>query len=199
MQIIKNSAHKSRPQGLFLVVCFMAFMIALSSCKNDMSKLPPDANRDWENDRATDVTFIYSQKGKTKAQLKTKEFIKNDNAKPPYMDMLKHVKVDFYNDSMRVESTLTARYARYYTKSENILVRDSVVVVNERGEKLETEELIWNQKLGKFYSEKFVKITSQGQVSYGDGLEANQDFSWFRINNQRGTIPVDKGDFPTAE
>jgi len=177
----------------------MAFMIALSSCKNDMSKLPPDANRDWENDRATDVTFIYSQKGKTKAQLKTKEFIKNDNAKPPYMDMLKHVKVDFYNDSMRVESTLTARYARYYTKSENILVRDSVVVVNERGEKLETEELIWNQKLGKFYSEKFVKITSQGQVSYGDGLEANQDFSWFRINNQRGTIPVDKGDFPTAE
>lgn len=199
MQIIKNSAHKSQPQGLFLVVCFMAFMIALSSCKNDMSKLPPDANRDWENDRATDVTFIYSQKGKTKAQLKTKEFIKNDNAKPPYMDMLKHVKVDFYNDSMRVESTLTARYARYYTKSENILVRDSVVVVNERGEKLETEELIWNQKLGKFYSEKFVKITSQGQVSYGDGLEANQDFSWFRINNQRGTIPVDKGDFPTAE
>jgi len=187
-----------QPQGIILVVCLIAYM--MQGCKNDLSKLPPDiSNRDWENDRATDVTFIYSQKGKTKAKLHTREFIKNDNARPPYMDMLKGVKVDFYDNDLQIESTLTARYARYYTQSENILVRDSVVVVNKRGEKLETEELVWNQKLEKFYSEKFVRITSQGQVSYGDGLEANQDFTWFRINNQRGTIPVDKSDFPTAD
>jgi LPS export ABC transporter protein LptC len=193
-----NTASVIKPQGKFLVVCcFIAYVF--SACKNDLSKLPPDSQQDWESDRATDVTFIYSQKGKTKARLKTKEFIKNDQAKPPFVDMLHHVNVDFYDDSLQVESTLTARYARYYTKAENVLVRDSVVVINNRGEKLETEELVWNQKMGKFYSDKFIKITAQGQVSYGDGLEANEDFSWFRIENQRGTIPVDKNDLPTAE
>lgn len=185
-----------RPQGLFLVVCF----ICLNACTNDIKKLPPDTRpKDFENDRAIDVTFIRSEKGKTKAELHTTEFVKNDNANPPYVDMLKGLKVDFFNDSLKVESTLTARTARYYTKSGNIIVRDSVVVVNRRGEKLQTEELIYNQSLERFYTEKFVRITIDNQITYGEGMEANQDFTWFRIKKQRGTIPVSNADFPGAE
>lgn len=185
-----------RPQGLFLVVCF----ICLNACTNDIKKLPPDTRpKDFENDRAIDVTFIRSEKGKTKAELHTTEFVKNDNANPPYVDMLKGLKVDFFNDSLKVESTLTARTARYYTKSGNIIVRDSVVVVNRRGEKLQTEELIYNQSLERFYTEKFVRITIDNQITYGEGMEANQDFTWFRIKKQRGTIPVSNADFPSAE
>lgn len=185
-----------KPQGLLLVVCF----ILLSACTNDIKKLPPDAkNKDFENDRAVDVTFIRSEKGQTKAKLHTNEFVKNDNANPPYVDMLKGLKVDFYDDSLKVESTLTARTARYYTRSGNIIVRDSVVVINRRGEKLQTEELIYNQSLERFYTEKFVRITTGDQITYGEGMEANQDFTWFRIHKQRGTIPVNNADFPSAE
>ena len=185
-----------KPQGLFLVVCF----IFLNACSNDMKQLPPDAKgKNFENDRAIDVTFIRSEKGITKAELHTTEFVKNDNANPPYVDMLKGLKVDFFNDSLKVESTLTARTARYYTKSGNIIVRDSVVVVNRRGEKLQTEELIYNQHLERFYTEKFVRITIGDQITFGEGMEANQDFTWFRIKKQRGTIPVSNADFPTVE
>lgn len=186
----------SKPQGFLLVVC----CILLTACTNDLKQLPPDASvKDLDNDRALDVTFIRSEKGITKAELHTNEFIKNDNANPPYVDMLKGLKVDFFNDSLKVESTLTARTARYYTKSGNIIVRDSVVVVNRRGEKLQTEELIYNQKLERFYTEKFVRITIGDQITFGEGMEANQDFTWFRIKKQRGTIPVSNADFPTAE
>ncbi len=187
------------PQGHGLVACFIAATCFLFSCKNDLNKLPDEVRTDFENDRAYQVEFIYSENGSTKAQLFTKEFIKNDNAKPPYMDMLKGLRVNFFNDSLTIESNLTARYARYYPGSGNILVRDSVVVINKLGDKLETEELIWNQKLQKFYTEKFVRITSSGQVSYGEGMEANQDFTWFRITNQRGAVPVNSTDIPKAD
>jgi len=186
------------PQGKFLVACFIMPLCCslLFSCKNDLSKLPENIKTDFENERAYDVEFIYSENGQTKSQLFTKEFVRNDHAKPQYMDMLKGLHVNFFDDSMHVESNLKARYARYYPESGNILVRDSVVVFNKLGDKLETEELIWNQKLQKFYTEKLVKITSSGQVSYGEGMEANQDFTWFRITNQRGAVPVNSSDMP---
>lgn len=185
-----------KPQGFFLVVCFML----LSSCENDLSKLPGNNSlKDLESDRASEVTFIYSEQGVTKAKLYTKEFVGNESSKPPYIDFLKGVKMDMYNDSMAVESTVTARTARYYTQQQNVIARDSVVVKNVKGDKLQTEELIWNKKLQRFYTDKFVRMTINGQPSWGYGLEANEDLSYVKIKNQRGIIPVSNADLPTAE
>lgn len=184
-----------KPQGFFLVVCFML----VTSCQNDLSKLPGNNSPvELENDRADDVTFIYSEKGKTIAELHTKEFVGHENAKPPFIDFLGGVKMNMFDDKMQIESVVTARSARYYTQAENIIARDSVVVRNRKGEKLQTEELIWNQKLQRFYTDKFVRMTVDGQVSWGYGLEATQDFSYVRIKNQRGNVPVNDADLPSA-
>lgn len=187
--------HIHKPQGLLLVVCFM---LLFSSCENDLSQLPDRTlPGDIESDRAKDVTIIYSEKGRTKAELHTKDFVGNENAKPPYIDFLNGIKMNMFDEQMQIESTVTARSARYYTQEENVIARDSVVVKNRKGEKLETEELIWNQKIARFYTDKFVRITYDGQVSWGYGLEATQDFSYVRIKEQRGSIPVAENDFPT--
>lgn len=148
-------------------------------------------------DLATGVRFLISQDGKVKAEVTSKEFIKNDQFRPPYMEMLKGIKVNFFDDSLRIESTLTARYARFYSQTQNILVKDSVVVINKDSTRLETEELIWNQQQQKFYSERPVKITGKNQITYGDGLEANADFTVFQIKRQRGIIPLEQGTLPT--
>ncbi len=31
---------------------------------------------------------------------------------------------------------------------------------------------------------------------FGDGLEANQDFTWYEITNIKGVMQVNKGDVP---
>ncbi|WP_222166537.1 LPS export ABC transporter periplasmic protein LptC [Edaphocola aurantiacus] len=150
-------------------------------------------------DRADSVTVILSKEGHTKARLRTKEFIQNEEAKPPYLDMNKGLKVEFYNDSMKVESVLTAKTARFYTQSSNILVQDSVLVVNDKGEQLKTQQMVWNNDLQKFYTQKPVQIIRGTSITYGTGLEANRDFSWIRIFNQTGTIPVEKDQMPPTE
>jgi len=190
----RNLYRKAAGYSAFL------FLLTLSSCENDLTQLPGNNTlKDLDADRASDVTFIYSEKGITKARLYTKEFVGNESARPPYIDFNKGVKIELYNDSLRVENTVTARTARYYNKEGNVIARDSVVARNAKGDKLQTEELIWNRKLGLFYTDKFVRITANGQVSWGEGLEANQDFSHVRLKNQRGSIPVNNADLPTAE
>lgn len=193
---IKNLFFQ-QPQGFFLVVCCIGTLCA-TSCENDLSKLPTSTNlKDLDNDRATEVTFYYSEKGVTKARLFSKEFIGNEKAMHPYIDLQKGVKLEMLDKNLIPETTVTAKMARYYTKDENVIAKDSVRVVNTEGKKLETEELIWNKKLERFYTDKFVTMTIDGQVSTGYGLEASQDFRYVRIQNQRGAIPVHNGDIPT--
>ena len=195
----RNSSHRSLPSSIQTSVFWMIGSILLlhASCKNDLKKMQQTIDRSMLNtERADSVTIIYSKEGITKAQLFAKTFNHVQDAKPPYIEMKNGIKVLFYNDSMNLQSTLLAKYGRYFEQSGNVLVRDSVVVYNIKKEQLNTEELIWNEKLQKFYTDKFVKITTPTQIIYGNGLESNQNFSDYTILKMKGIIGVNKSSLP---
>lgn len=180
--------------GILFCACYL-----LHSCKNSSVEIDNfvGSNKMNQADKATDVTLYYSDKAKVKAIIHAKEFIRNESASTPYTDIKNGLKVEFLNDSQGVESTLTAKSARIYENEGNVIVRENVCVVNKKGERLNTEELIWNQKIGKFYTDKKVTITTPpNQVMYGNSLEANSDFSWYKINNLKGNISVENKDIP---
>lgn len=148
-------------------------------------------------DHANDVVIYYSDRGQVKAVIHAAEMFRNEAANPSYTDIRKGLKVEFMNDSLEVESTLTARSAKIFEGEGNVIVRDSVVVVNKKGERLETQELVWNQRLDKFYTNKNVVIrTPPDQVMNGTGLEANADFTWYKITKLRGNITVQNEEIP---
>ncbi len=178
-------------------IWLICIALIITSCRNEMEDIHALVTKTvMQEDVAHDVTILYSEDGQVKARLYSIEFIRNEMSRPPYTDMKKGLKVEFFNDSMLIESTLTARYARYYEQQGNVLIRDSVVVINKKGDMLKTEELIWNQDIQKFYTEKPVAITTATQTMWGDGLEANQDFSWYQIRNLRGVMMVEKEKIP---
>jgi LPS export ABC transporter protein LptC len=102
------------------------------------------------------------------------------------------IKIDFLESDLTVRSTLTAKKAVRQQEKGLITARDSVVFVTVKQEKLETEELIWDEKSGKVRTDKFVKVTKPGEVIYGFGLEAEQDFSYWKILVPKGRIKVEQ-------
>ncbi len=183
--------------GALKLIQGILFVAVFASCKNDMSEINAVVNKSQgQEEKAYDVTLIYSSEAKVQARLFAKEFVRNEVAKPTYIDLKKGLKVEFYDDSLNVQSTLTAKYARIYEQKQNVLIRDSVLIVNKKGEKLRTEELVWNQTIQKFYTDKAVSITTGTQTLYGDAMEANHDFSWYRITNLRGSMSVEKDKVP---
>ena len=195
----RNSSHRSLPSSIQTSVFWIigSLLLLHASCKNDLKKIHQTIDRSMLNtERADSVTIIYSKEGITKAQLFAQTFNHVQDAKPPYIEMKNGIKVLFYNDSMNLQSTLLAKYGRYFEQSGNVLVRDSVVVYNIKKEQLNTEELIWNEKLQKFYTDKFVKITTPTQIIYGNGLESNQNFSDYTILKMKGIIGVNKSSLP---
>lgn len=181
--------------GVFLLSAVLCF-----SCKEE--DLSVDELRkvyEAKQERGEDVTILYSENGFTKAKLFAHTFYQKKDIQPPFVEMKDGLRVDFFDGETKITSTLTAKYGRYYESKGNVLVKDSVVVKNAKGETLNTEELIWNEKLEQFYSDKFVKVTTPTQVIYGDGLEANQDFSEYKIKNVKGVISVDKDRVPNMD
>ncbi|PSR05344.1 MAG: LPS export ABC transporter periplasmic protein LptC, partial [Bacteroidetes bacterium SW_11_45_7] len=86
-------------------------------------------------------------------------------------------------------------YGIAYEDRDEMTVRDNVVVINTKGEKLNTEELIWEREKEKIYSDKFVKVKREDEIIMGKGLVSNQKFTEYTIKDIRGTINVESEEF----
>ena len=100
--------------------------------------------------------------------------------------------IEFYDDSLNVKSWLKADYGISYEGEEKMEVRRNVVVMNQKGEKLETELLTWSRKEGKIFTNEPVTIRRQDEIVYGKGLEASQDFSNYTILDVIGTKYIEE-------
>lgn len=175
----------------------LLFMLLSASCSNSMKEIDEAYASRAGQDRATDVTILYSKGGRLTARVFAHTFIRAESAIRPYTEMKDGMRVDFYDDSLHIVNTVTAKYARGYEKENNLIVRDSVHIVNNRGENLYTSELVWNQKLQQFFTDKSVRIVTPTQVINGSGMTASQDFSTYQITNPTGEVQIPKTDLPT--
>jgi LPS export ABC transporter protein LptC len=86
---------------------------------------------------------------------------------------------------------LKANHAYFFKEQNQWRGRGDVEVKNlQKKEQLNTEELFWKQSDKKIFTDKFVTIRQQGDVIYGEGLEAKEDMSDYTINKLRGTFNV---------
>src|SRR5690625_1140061 len=110
----------------------------------------------------------------------------------PYVHLPNSLKVDFYKDSLQLQSVLTAKEGFYYVNTNKITVKDSVVLTTQDGKMLETDVLHWNPKKKRFYTHHPVKLTTPTEVIHGEnGLTAPPDFSWYRFYRASGDIQID--------
>lgn len=143
---------------------------------------------------ARDVEILYSDSAIVRVRVTGPVMHNNIDRENPYREFPKGVKIEFLEPNLSVKSTLTAKKAIQYPEKGRIIARDSVVLTTVKQEKLETEELIWDEKTAKVFTEKFVKVTKPGEVIYGFGLEAAQDFSYWKITVPKGRIKVEQLD-----
>mgnify|MGYP006277203433 CR=1 FL=1 len=102
------------------------------------------------------------------------------------------IKVIFFNELGKQTSQLTANRAVLFNREGRARAEGDVVVVNEQGEKLETEKLNWYQKQEQISTDAFVRITRPEEILLGDSMIANTAFSEYKIFKLRGTIAVDE-------
>lgn len=173
-------------------VFFILSLLMMISCENDIKKVNLITGKDQSPvESAQGLEILYSDSGIVKVSIKTPEL--NRFVQPKQKTELpKGVFVEFFDDDQHVTSTLTSKYALRDDAEKTMEARKDVVVVNVKGDKLETEYLKWDEKSGMISSPAFVKITTADEIIYGNGFESNQDFSRYRIFDIKGIINLKK-------
>lgn len=168
------------------------FIFLLTSCENDLDEIKSVATSDeLKYETMKNVELLYSDSAIIRVKVMGDKMFRYLDVNTPKQEFPEGIQVDFFDPSGRTQSELTAKYALRFEKKNEIIVKDSVVWESKKMEMLETEELIWDEKLNKVYTKKFVKITRPGEIVYGYGFEANQDFTRWEINAITGRIKVD--------
>lgn len=165
--------------------------LLLSSCENDIKEVNALTQKKVSVDIGINIESYYSETGKVKAKL-TAPLMKNYQTDTPYIEFPKSLHVDFYNDTMLIESRLDARYGKYRTNEKRVFLKDSVIVYNIQGDTLRSRELWWDQNKQQFYTDKPARIYRKDRtIIYGEnGLVASQDFSEVTVNQSSGQVPV---------
>jgi LPS export ABC transporter protein LptC len=139
---------------------------------------------------ADTVQIIYSDSAVVRVIVKASKQYEYENGDREFPN---DIYIEFYEADGTMSSTLEANSA-YYTKEKDLYKAegDVEVIGYVDPRKMNSEELYWEPQKEEIYTDKFVRIQSEDQISTGTGLVAKQDFSSYRILNPSGTIYLEE-------
>jgi lipopolysaccharide export system protein LptC len=189
----ESSTIQAGKRSALFVIMFVSFFI--SSCENDEKKIKALTENKVMQEVATNIESYLSQEGKMKAKLKAPLMIRVE-ADTVYVEFPKTLHVDFYNDSTKIETRLDSKYGKYFETQNKVYLRDSVVVINVKGDTLKTPDLWWDQNTKLFFTDKYAIYHGIGKNIYGGkGLVATQDLASITFNDPTGTVQVSDSGF----
>lgn len=139
-------------------------------------------------ERGEDVEILYSDSAIVRVRIKAPVMLNHRSKDNPKREFPNGIDVDVYNDHKEQTSKLVAKEAEQISAKKIIYLRDSVVLWNTKNEKLETDELIWDENGERIYSDKAVRITTPSQIINGKGFKSNLDFTLWEIDSVSGII-----------
>ncbi|MDR1746334.1 MAG: LPS export ABC transporter periplasmic protein LptC [Tannerella sp.] len=140
--------------------------------------------------KATDVSTLISDSGLVRYKMVTSEWLYYEEASDPYWYFPEKVHVEKFDTLFRIEASIDADTAYYFTKRRVWKLVGNVDVENMEGERFETSLLYWDQNTEKIYSDQFIRITKGDFVNTGIGFESNQTLTRWQIYQAGAIIPV---------
>ena len=177
-----------------LIIIIISFLVLFfTACENDPEKIKEWTEKKELVEVGKYIESYLSLGGKMKAKL-TSPLMYRYQSDTVYSEFPKSLHVDFYDDSTKVTSWLTALYGKYFESMNKVFLRDSVTVINIDGDTLRCPELWWDQNLQIFYTEKPARLDGKDKNIVGtQGLEATQDLKVITFKYPTGPFQFKEG------
>jgi len=174
------------------VVIFMAIGLFFS-CRNEIAEIKAitDSNN-YPVQTTFNAEYLFSENGVLKNKLVAGKMERYVEEKDTSRTIVSDGFVLYvYNKDGDVTATMSAENGIFYPDHNILEAMDSVKLVSEKNEVLESQSLIWLQDSDKVYTDDLVKITTKQGVIYGKkGLVSNSDFTKYRLIEATGEFNI---------
>lgn len=169
-------------------------LVVFTSCVENTNKEIKAVETEQERSTLTvfDLHTFVTDSGYYKYEFSTPEMHQFDNLEEPIIGFPKGLTFKMFDQKgTQLSSRIACRNAIYYKKKELWELNNDVEAVTEKGDLLSTEQMFWDTKERRIYSDKFVKITTQNQVITGIGFESDDSMSKYEIKSPGGEIELE--------
>jgi LPS export ABC transporter protein LptC len=163
---------KRRSKNIVFVTFFCWMTVLITSCSSKVaSDIPSDMLilKKIPSLEYSDFQSNYTDSGIVRYYLTTPKMLVFDREKEPYQEFPDGFHIQQFDENKKIISELSANYGKNFQSEQKWLATGNVVMVNNKGDTLRTEELIFLEKENKIYSDKFVSIKKGDQDINGSG------------------------------
>lgn len=167
--------------------------ILLFSCEGRRAAPDRSAEAAMMTEYSENLSVVMSQNGRRSYFFETPLLEGYRLGAEPYREFRRGVRITTYRDDSlaSVDAVLTANYAIYYEKRELWEARGDVVIKKFDGTEVYTQQLFWNARTKKVYSNVDTKLVKGNNVTVGERFESDEDFKDWRFRYQKSRMEVD--------
>ena len=172
-------------------ITFLLLIMAASffvSCSNDIDDIDDYIRERLETqvERGKNIKIVYSDSANVKVIIHAPVMERHISFTDPKDEFPKGILVEFLDSNKKVFCWLKADKAIRDELKQRVIAKGNVEFYNDKNEKLETPELIWDEQEKIIHTDKLVRITQaeKGDTTYGFGFRAAQDFSRIEIKKK---------------
>ncbi len=138
-------------------------------------------------EKAENVEILYSDSAEIRVKVTGPTMLNHTDRREPRQEFPDGLEVFFYGENLELTSTLKANYGIRFDNQDQVIVRDSVVWESANDQRLETEELTWNERTQKVYTNRFAAIITPEDTIFTRYFEADQNFKNIKFRSNSGS------------
>ena len=177
-----------------IAVSAIVVLISLFSCGNEKKSVAPsvECSDSLAIMSTYGVSTLISDSGRISYRIDAEEWRIFHKRNPPYWAFEKGVYLEKYDRGMNVEATIKCDTAYYFNELRLWKLIGNVNIKNPKNERFYTNLMYWNQEKELIYSDSYIKIEQEDQVTEGIGFSANQNLSVWQIKNTKGIYRIEE-------
>lgn len=140
---------------------------------------------------STQVSTLISDSGITRYRIDTPLWLMFDQASEPRWTFPGGMHLEKYDDLFRIDATVDCDSATYFKERQLWRLDGYVDITNMANEKFLTQQLFWDQRNQKIYSDSFIHIERADRIIEGYGFVSNDKMTQYHVVNVSGIFPVD--------
>jgi len=142
---------------------------------------------------STQVSTLISDSGITRYRIDTPLWLVFDQASEPRWTFPKGMHLEKYDNFFRIDATVDCDSATYFKTKQLWRLDGYVDITNMANEKFLTQQLFWDQRNQKIYSDSFIHIERADRIIEGYGFVSNDKMTKYHVVNVSGIFPVERG------
>ena len=138
------------------------------------------------------VNTTISDSGHICYRIVADEWMVYSKRRPPFWAFEKGLFLEKFDTLMNVEATIKCDTAFYFNEARLWKLVGNVNMTNPQSQRFYTDLLYWDQEEKIIYSDAYIRVEQEDQITEGVGFSSNQDLSVWQIRNTKGIYTVDQ-------